>query len=56
MKDWIEGFNWWNWALLVLAVAIWWGGRRLADKAAKRAAEQHKARLEREVPSDKGKS
>ncbi len=51
MKDWIHGINWW---LLALAVAIWWGGRRLADKAARRAAERRKARMESgEIPRDK---
>jgi hypothetical protein len=42
MKDWIHGINWW---LLALAVAIWWGGRKLATNAAKRAAERRKEEL-----------
>ena len=51
MKDWIHGINWW---LLALAVAIWWGGRRLADKAARRAAERRKARMQGgEIPPGK---
>ena len=51
MKDWIHGINWW---LLALAVAIWWCGRRLASNAAKRAAEQRKARLQGGAkPTDK---
>jgi hypothetical protein len=51
MKDWIHGINWW---LLALAVAIWWGGRRFADKAARRAAERRKTRQQGgEIPSDK---
>ena len=53
MKDWIHGINWW---LLALAVAIWWGGRRLASNAARRAAERRKARMESgEIPRDKVK-
>jgi len=51
MKDWIHGINWW---LLALAVAIWWGGRRLADKAGRRAAERRKAQMQSgEIPPDK---
>jgi len=51
MKDWVHGINWW---LLALAVAIWWGGRRLASNAARRAAERRKARMESgEIPAGK---
>ncbi|MGD0073327.1 MAG: hypothetical protein ABSD31_03190 [Candidatus Binataceae bacterium] len=57
MHDWVQGFTWWNWALLVLAVAIWWGGRRLATNAARRAAERRKALKEsREASRDQKKA
>jgi len=48
MADWVHGINWW---LLAVAVAIWWGGRRLASRAAQRAAEKRKEREDRgEIP------